>query len=54
MVLAEIEDLAFMRLLDKQTKVGEVFGIPVNGKSKAEIKKEISRRKARPNPHGKK
>ena len=53
-VVAEIQDLAFMRLLDKQTKVSEVFGIQTNGKSKAEIKKEISRRKTRPSPHGKK
>ena len=54
LVIAEIDNLAFMRLLDKQTRVGEVYGIPTNGKTKAQIQKEISRRKARPNPHGKK
>jgi predicted DNA-binding protein with PD1-like motif len=54
MVIAEIDNLAFLRLMDKQTKVGEVYGIPTGGMSNAEIKKEAARRKARPSPHGKK
>lgn len=52
MVIAEIDNLAFMRLMDKQTKVGEIYGIPTGGMSQAKIAKEVARRKARPSPHG--
>ena len=52
MVIAELSDISFMRLMDKHTRVGEVFGIETNGKSEAAIKKEITRRKARPKPQG--
>ena len=54
MVIAEIDNLAFMRIMDKQTKVGEVYGIPTGGMSNAEIKKEVAQRKERPSAHGKK
>ena len=37
MVIAELADISFMRLMDKHTRVGEVFGIETNGKSDAAI-----------------
>ena len=52
MVIAELADISFMRLMDKHTRVGEVFGIETNGKSDAAIKKEITKRKSRPKPKG--
>ncbi|MDA1001040.1 MAG: DNA-binding protein [bacterium] len=50
LIVAELEDVALMRLLDKHTLVGEVFGVPLNGKT--DLKKEIAKRKARPKPKG--
>lgn len=52
MVLAELSDVSFMRLMDKHTRVGEVFGIETSGKARAEVRKEIAKRKARPRPKG--
>lgn len=52
MVLAELEDIAFMRLMDQHTRVGEVYGIPLNGKSPDQVKMEIQKRKARLRPSG--
>ncbi len=52
MVIAEIENLAFMRLMDNHTRVGEVYGIPLNGKSQEDIRKAAAKRKARPKPSG--
>lgn len=52
MVLAELSDISFMRLMDKHTRVGEAYGVETNGKSSAELKEEIARRKARPKPEG--
>lgn len=50
LMIAELEDIALMRLMDKHTQVGEAFGIPLNGKT--DLKKEIAKRKARPKPKG--
>jgi predicted DNA-binding protein with PD1-like motif len=52
MVIAEMADIAFMRIMDKHTRVGEVFGISRIGKSEVQVKKEIRNRKARPRPAG--
>ena len=52
MMIAELEDVALMRVMDKHTKVGEAYGIELNGKSPAEVKRAISKRKARPRPSG--
>ncbi|OGL58187.1 MAG: hypothetical protein A3J27_00900 [Candidatus Tectomicrobia bacterium RIFCSPLOWO2_12_FULL_69_37] len=52
MVLAEISGVAFMRLMDQHTRVGEVYGIPLNGKSPEQVAQAIQKRKARPRPSG--
>ncbi len=52
MVLAELSDISFMRLMDQHTLVGEVFGIEANGKSEADVQRAIEERKARPKPEG--
>ena len=38
--------------MDKHTRVGEVYGIETNGKSSADMKKAMAKRKARPKPKG--
>jgi len=50
--LAEISGVAFMRLMDQHTRVGEVYGIPLNGKSPEQVAQAIQKRKARPRPSG--
>ena len=52
MVIAEIDGIDFMRIMDKHTRVGEVFGIELEGKSSAQVKKAISDRKKRSKPSG--
>ncbi len=52
LMIAELEDVALMRLMDKHTQVGEVYGISLNGKSEAAVKRESRERKARPKPRG--
>jgi len=52
MVIAEIDGIDFMRLMDKHTRVGEVYGIELEGKSSTQVKKAISDRKKRSKPSG--
>ena len=51
-MIAELENIALMRLMDKHTRAGELFGVSLDDKPPARVKKEIARRKARPRPPG--
>ena len=50
--VAELEDVAMMRLPDRHTRTGEVYAITVGKKSKAQVRKLAEKRKARPKPRG--
>ena len=52
MGIAEIDGIDFMRIMDKHTRVGEIYGIELEGKSYTQVKKAISDRKKRPKPNG--
>ncbi len=52
MMIAELENVALMRLMDQHTRVGEVYGVTLNGRTPGQVKKEIEKRKARPRPAG--
>lgn len=52
LMIAELENIALMRLMDKHTRAGELYGISLDDKPPARVKKEIARRKARPRPAG--
>ena len=52
LMIAELEDVALMRVMDKHTQVSEVYGVSLNGKGEAAVKREIRERKARPKPRG--